>query len=243
MKIQCDVCDKVEASVFCPADEAALCHSCDRAIHHANKLASKHERFTLHHPSSIDLPLCDICQERRACLFCQEDRAILCRECDLSIHRANQHTQKHNRFLLTGLKLSNTCLDSDSSSTDRITVSSEARNSRSSKASRPRSGSNENACSSLRFEDNMASDTGSASTSSISEYLIETIPGYCFEDFLDASFAPNGFCKNYDYHSGFQAQTQVQSPQLSHSSLLLQNGYCTVPVPSPPFMKKSRSSR
>lgn len=45
-------------------------------------------------------------QERRAFLFCREDRAILCRECDVSIHRANEHTQGHSRFLLTGVKLS-----------------------------------------------------------------------------------------------------------------------------------------
>ena len=64
MKIQCAVCDKVEASVFCSADEAALCHSCDRTIHHANKLATKHPRFSLHYPTSQDFPLCDICQVR-----------------------------------------------------------------------------------------------------------------------------------------------------------------------------------
>nr|KYP64921.1 putative salt tolerance-like protein At1g75540 family [Cajanus cajan] len=193
MKIQCDVCDKVEALVFCPADEAALCHTCDRTIHHANKLATKHARFSLHYPTSQDFPLCDICQEKRAYVFCQEDRAILCRECDLPIHRANEHTQNHNRFLLTGVKLSGTSLDPISSSSTNCTTGSQAR----SKMNRPRSVSNENASSSFKVEDNVASDTGSVSTttSSISEYLIETIPGYCFEDLLDASFAPNGFCK------------------------------------------------
>lgn len=133
-------------------------------------------------------------QERRGYLFCQEDRAILCRECDLPIHGANQHTQKHNRFLLSGVKLSSNSLDPDSSSTSIV---SEARNysSRSKANIIPTSVSNENASSSCMVEDNMASDTGSVSTSSISEYLIETIPGYCFEDLLDASFPPNGFCK------------------------------------------------
>ncbi|CAJ1973043.1 unnamed protein product [Sphenostylis stenocarpa] len=213
MKIQCDVCDKVEASVFCPADEAALCHGCDRTIHHANKLATKHPRFSLLYPTSKDFPLCDICQEKRAYLFCQEDRALLCRECDLPIHRANELTQKHNRFLLTGVKLSATSLDPASSSTnctDTLTAS-EGRNSRS-RISRPRSVSNENLSSSCKVEDNVASDTGSVSTSSISEYLIETIPGYCFEELLDASFAPNGFCKkqNYDHRWAFQDQDPVQ---------------------------------
>jgi hypothetical protein len=62
MKIQCDVCDKEEATVFCPADEAALCDGCDTSIHHANKLASKHTRFSLVHPTFKEFPLCDICQ-------------------------------------------------------------------------------------------------------------------------------------------------------------------------------------
>lgn len=30
----------------------------------------------------------------------------MCRECDIPIHKANEHTQKHNRYLLTGIKLS-----------------------------------------------------------------------------------------------------------------------------------------
>ncbi|KAL2983418.1 hypothetical protein AAZX31_12G037000 [Glycine max] len=97
MKIQCDVCHKEVASFFCPSDEASLCHACDRTIHHPNKLSEKHKRFSLHHPiSTKDSPLCDICHEKRAYLFsCEEDRAILCRECDLSIHGVNEHTKKH----------------------------------------------------------------------------------------------------------------------------------------------------
>ncbi|KAB2600049.1 cyclic dof factor 3-like [Pyrus ussuriensis x Pyrus communis] len=41
MNIQCDVCNKDDASVFCTADGAALCNACDHRVHHANKLASK----------------------------------------------------------------------------------------------------------------------------------------------------------------------------------------------------------
>ena len=64
MKIRCDVCDKEEASVFCTADEASLCDGCDHRVHHANKLASKHLRFSLLYPSSSknSSPICDICQ-------------------------------------------------------------------------------------------------------------------------------------------------------------------------------------
>jgi len=120
---------------------------------------------------------------------------LFCRECDLPIHRANEHTQKHNRFLLTGVKLSANSLDSASSSTNCTDTLTEGKNARS-RINTPRSISNENLSSSCKAEDNVGSDTGSVSTSSISEYLIETIPGYCFEELLDGSFPPNnGFCK------------------------------------------------
>ena len=71
MKVQCDVCAAEAASVFCCADEAALCDACDRRVHRANKLAGKHRRFSLLHPSpsttsssaqTTKPPLCDICQ-------------------------------------------------------------------------------------------------------------------------------------------------------------------------------------
>ncbi|KAL2557418.1 B-box zinc finger protein 21 [Forsythia ovata] len=120
VKIECDVCEKDEASLFCLADEAVLCATCDNRVHHANKLVEKHQCFSLFQPSPKQFHLCDICQEKRAFLFCQQDRAILCRGCDIPIHKANEHTQKHNGFILTGVKLSAT---SSSSSTSAEYVS------------------------------------------------------------------------------------------------------------------------
>ena len=35
-------------------------------------------------------------------VVCHEDRAFLCRECDVSIHSANEHVAKHRRFLVGG---------------------------------------------------------------------------------------------------------------------------------------------
>ncbi|RRT68635.1 hypothetical protein B296_00006793 [Ensete ventricosum] len=108
MKVQCEVCTAEAASVFCCADEAALCDSCDRRVHGANRLAGKHRRFSLLYPSSSAQtpPLCDVCKEKTGFLFCQEDRAILCRDCDLPIHSTSALTMKHSRFLLTGVRLS-----------------------------------------------------------------------------------------------------------------------------------------
>ncbi|KAK4355347.1 hypothetical protein RND71_024318 [Anisodus tanguticus] len=37
--------------------------------------------------------------------FCLEDRALLCRKCDIAIHTANPHVSAHQRFLLTGVKV------------------------------------------------------------------------------------------------------------------------------------------
>ncbi|KAK4284775.1 hypothetical protein QN277_001558 [Acacia crassicarpa] len=213
MKIQCDVCEKMEASVFCVADEAALCHGCDSSIHHANKLAGKHTRFSLHHPTSKDSPLCDICQEKRAYVFCKEDRAILCRDCDLNIHIANEHTQKHDRFLLTGVKFSDSssspgdpssssCNNAittghkrvDNNNNERREARRSSRNNDSNTMNRARwDNNNENFSSSVN-SDTMVSDTEAVSASSFSEYLIETIPGFCFEDLIDDSFPPH--CKN-----------------------------------------------
>ncbi|KAG6422670.1 hypothetical protein SASPL_113047 [Salvia splendens] len=150
MKILCDVCNQGEATVYCTADEASLCSSCDHRVHHANKLAGKHRRFSLLHPHS---PLCDICQERSAFVFCKEDRAILCRECDIPIHKANHHTHNHTRFLLTGVRLSASPAESPPPPPP------------------PAQDTNN-----LHF-----------STSSISEYLIETLPGWHVEDLLDSS--------------------------------------------------------
>ncbi|XP_021889250.1 B-box zinc finger protein 20-like isoform X1 [Carica papaya] len=217
MKIWCDMCDKEEASIFCSADEAALCDACDRRVHHANELARQHLRFSLVIPNLRESPLCDICQERRALLFCKEDRAILCRECDLPIHQANEHTQKHNRFLLTGVKLSasssssSSSLNPSSSCSNRsaATMGAEFNNfqspmKRAQSTSSPcelfSSPSMAVAATNYTVHDynKVMSDGGSIPTSSISEYLMETLPGWRVEDLLDPSAAFNCFSKTHD---------------------------------------------
>ncbi|KAI3716213.1 hypothetical protein L6452_23392 [Arctium lappa] len=104
MKIQCNVCEAAEATVLCCADEAALCLACDEKVHAANKLASKHQRVPLSN-SNNQMPMCDICQETDGYFFCLEDRALLCRKCDVAIHSLNDLVSAHQRFLLTGVKI------------------------------------------------------------------------------------------------------------------------------------------
>ncbi|XP_074589051.1 B-box zinc finger protein 22-like [Curcuma longa] len=113
MKIQCNACGAAEAAVLCCADEAALCWACDERVHAANKLAGKHQRVPLLSDgaggggasSSRGVPKCDICQEASGYFFCLEDRALLCRKCDVAVHTANPYVSAHQRFLLTGVRV------------------------------------------------------------------------------------------------------------------------------------------
>jgi hypothetical protein len=45
-------------------------------------------------------------QECHAYFFCLEDRALLCRGCDVAVHTANDLVSAHRRFLLTGVQVS-----------------------------------------------------------------------------------------------------------------------------------------
>ena len=130
-------------------------------------------------------------QERQALLFCQEDRALLCRDCDIPIHKANELTKKHNRFLLTGVKLSAavTTHQGATSSSEREIKTSAANASSNANCSETSSNPMRGNEPSLPV-----SEQASDSTSSISEYLIETIPGWHVEDLMDPS-SHYGYCK------------------------------------------------
>jgi len=115
-------------------------------------------------------------------VFCKEDRTLLCRQCDVSIHGVNEHTKTHNRFLLTGIKL-----ESATEERTRTTLTSRSKITPQSSLSNQNIGSSRTA--------GLACDSSLVSTSSISEYLIQTIPGYRMEDLFDASFASDAFSK------------------------------------------------
>ncbi|XP_052728212.1 B-box zinc finger protein 21-like [Vigna angularis] len=133
-----------------------------RCIHHANKLASKHQRFSLLRPRQH--PICNVCQVRNCFFRCLKFIHVLCRECDVSIQSANEHTLKHDRFLLAGVKLS-----ASSSSQETPSPSNSAPDS---------------------LFDVGVEAAASTDASSISEYLIETLPGWQVEDFLDSYSVP-----------------------------------------------------
>ena len=146
-------------------------------------------------------------QERRGFLFCKEDRAILCRECDVPVHTASEMTRRHSRFLLTGVRLSSAPVDSNAASEEE-----EEEN----------SGSPCNADSCSAGGAGATAAASASDGSSISEYLTKTLPGWHVEDFLvdDASAGALAACSDdalYDYQ--VRSTSTISSPSLPPSSV------------------------
>ncbi|XP_039022897.1 B-box zinc finger protein 22-like [Hibiscus syriacus] len=69
---------------------------------------------------------CTCSVEASGVSFCLQDRALLCRKCDVAIHTANPYVSSHQRFLLTGVKAGlETPTDPGASSSDVKSSSSE----------------------------------------------------------------------------------------------------------------------
>lgn len=83
----CDGCHAAPSAVYCHADAAYLCTSCDTQVHSANRLASSHERVRV----------CVSCESAAAVLKCHADSAALCTTCDAQVHSANPIAQRHQR--------------------------------------------------------------------------------------------------------------------------------------------------
>lgn len=89
----CDSCKSATATLFCRADAAFLCVSCDSNVHAANKLASRHARVWV----------CEVCEQAPAHVTCKADAAALCVTCDRDIHSANLLASRHERVPITPL--------------------------------------------------------------------------------------------------------------------------------------------
>ncbi|KAK6912464.1 CCT domain [Dillenia turbinata] len=87
----CDSCKSATANLFCRADSAFLCTSCDSKVHAANKLASRHARVWM----------CEVCEQAPASVTCKADAAALCVTCDRDIHSANPLARRHERVPVT----------------------------------------------------------------------------------------------------------------------------------------------
>ncbi|KAG8099158.1 hypothetical protein GUJ93_ZPchr0013g35241 [Zizania palustris] len=72
---QCDFCGGLTAVVYCRADSARLCLPCDRHVHGANTVSTRHARA----------PLCSSCRAAPAAF--RRAARFLCSDCDFERHR------------------------------------------------------------------------------------------------------------------------------------------------------------
>lgn len=72
----CDYCGAARALLWCRADAARLCLACDRHVHAANSVSSRHCRALL----------CDACRSEPSAIHCSSCRALLCANCDFDAH-------------------------------------------------------------------------------------------------------------------------------------------------------------
>ncbi|KAD6120175.1 hypothetical protein E3N88_11446 [Mikania micrantha] len=90
----CDFCNQSTAILYCRADTAKLCLSCDREVHSTNPLFTKHTRSLL----------CDCCDSSPASIFCSTDGVVHCQNCDWETHKttSNLSPATHDRRPIEG---------------------------------------------------------------------------------------------------------------------------------------------
>uniref|UniRef100_A0A7C8ZXU4 CCT domain-containing protein n=1 Tax=Opuntia streptacantha TaxID=393608 RepID=A0A7C8ZXU4_OPUST len=88
----CDFCGESIALLYCRADSAKLCLSCDREVHSTNQLFTKHTRFQL----------CDGCDGSPASILCFTEHSVLCQNCDFELHSLPGSCSAHDRRPLEG---------------------------------------------------------------------------------------------------------------------------------------------
>ncbi|KAJ9554074.1 hypothetical protein OSB04_018119 [Centaurea solstitialis] len=82
----CEFCVNLRSVVYCKADAAYLCLSCDTKVHSANPLSNRHHRTLI----------CESCRRRPTYVRCYDHHKFMCRGCDLSQHDAtsSQHRKR-----------------------------------------------------------------------------------------------------------------------------------------------------
>ncbi|XP_074309557.1 putative zinc finger protein At1g68190 [Silene latifolia] len=85
----CEYCAAPRPIVYCQADGAFLCLSCDSKVHSANALSSRHSRTLL----------CDSCRYNPVNFRCLDHLMLLCRGCDSRLHRV---LPQHKRLMIDG---------------------------------------------------------------------------------------------------------------------------------------------
>jgi len=80
--------------MFCAADAANLCASCDVKLHSANKLASRHVRTAIGKGTDV-YGTCRIHSEKVVEFFCSECHTPVCVYCKMVGHHSTGENAKH----------------------------------------------------------------------------------------------------------------------------------------------------
>lgn len=81
MEKRCEFCSALYPIVYCKADAAHLCLSCDLKVHSANALSYRHPRTLV----------CESCRYNPAQFRCFDHGMFMCQSCDVSHHVSFQH--------------------------------------------------------------------------------------------------------------------------------------------------------
>ncbi|KAK2993601.1 hypothetical protein RJ640_030908 [Escallonia rubra] len=99
--VPCDFCNDQIAVLYCRADSAKLCLSCDQQVHSANALSLKHVRSQI----------CDNCGAEPVSVRCATDNLVLCQECDWDAHGGCSVSAAHDRIPVEGFSGCPTALE------------------------------------------------------------------------------------------------------------------------------------
>lgn len=92
MEKTCEFCGAPQPVVYCQADAAFLCLSCDAKVHSANALSGRHSRALV----------CDSCRVNPACVRCLDHLMVLCRNCETRLHEYFTGHRKQMMSSFTG---------------------------------------------------------------------------------------------------------------------------------------------
>ncbi|MED6132298.1 hypothetical protein PIB30_017732 [Stylosanthes scabra] len=84
MEKVCEFCTDSRPLVYCKADAAYLCLSCDSKVHFANALSSRHLRTLV----------CNSCRYHLAYVQCLDHKILICQECDQKLHNISSPHRK-----------------------------------------------------------------------------------------------------------------------------------------------------
>ncbi|XP_043695637.1 zinc finger protein CONSTANS-LIKE 9 isoform X2 [Telopea speciosissima] len=84
MEKSCEFCAQSRPVVYCKADAAHLCLSCDARAHSANALSRRHYRALF----------CEDCRNQPASVRCLDHQMFMCHGCDENLHESSAQHKK-----------------------------------------------------------------------------------------------------------------------------------------------------